>query len=79
MTATAPLPECGVVADIRRQPAVLRDVVGRNTGALRRAHELLRSAHAVRLAGLGSSRHAAGYGAVALDAHPPRQPRPRSH
>jgi glucosamine--fructose-6-phosphate aminotransferase (isomerizing) len=50
-----------------RQPAVLRAVRPVNATALRAARELITAARVVRFAALGSSRHAAGYGAVALD------------
>lgn len=67
MSATATLG--GLVAlDMRRQPRVLGEVVERNTAALAVARGLLATARTVRIAALGSSRHAAGYGALALDA-----------
>jgi glucosamine--fructose-6-phosphate aminotransferase (isomerizing) len=54
-------------ADIAEQPDVLARVVRRNELTLRRASSLIASARLVRFAGLGSSKHAAGYGARALD------------
>lgn len=54
-------------ADITRQPGVLARVIPDNAAALERARALLGDAEQVRLAGCGSSRHAAGYGAAVLD------------
>jgi glucosamine--fructose-6-phosphate aminotransferase (isomerizing) len=56
-----------VAADMARQPAVLRALPAALRGELDRAGDLVARARAVRLLALGSSRHAAGYGAVALD------------
>jgi glucosamine--fructose-6-phosphate aminotransferase (isomerizing) len=54
-------------ADIADQTDVLGAVLDRNAGELVRARALLRPARVVRLVGFGSSKHAAGYGAEALD------------
>lgn len=54
-------------ADVGEQPAALQRVLGANTGALTAARSLVGSAHTVRLLGIGSSRHAAGIGAAALE------------
>lgn len=50
-----------------RQPMVLRTTPVTNASAIERARKLVGDARVVRLAALGSSRHAAGYGAAALD------------
>lgn len=49
------------------QPSVLGRVVELNHAAIVAARDLLEKTKLVRLLGLGSSRHAAGYGAVALE------------
>jgi glucosamine--fructose-6-phosphate aminotransferase (isomerizing) len=54
-------------AEIARQPATLAAVIGRNDLALAEARRAVGAAARVRLAALGSSRHAAGYGAAAFD------------
>ena len=50
-----------------RQPTVLAAAAGRNAAALDAGRERLSRARCVRLAALGSSRHAAGFGAAVLD------------
>lgn len=50
-----------------RQSTVLRTTAATNAPVLGTARALVRDAGAVRLAALGSSRHAAGYGAAVLD------------
>jgi glucosamine--fructose-6-phosphate aminotransferase (isomerizing) len=54
-------------ADIAEQPEILSRVVSVNDGALMAARKALSGARVVRFVGLGSGRHAAGYGACALD------------
>jgi glucosamine--fructose-6-phosphate aminotransferase (isomerizing) len=54
--------------DIAEQPSILARVVDENEASLRRAQALLHGARAVRFCGIGSSRHAAGYGAFACHA-----------
>jgi glucosamine--fructose-6-phosphate aminotransferase (isomerizing) len=54
-------------SEIARQPETLAAVLGRNDRCLLEARTALRAASRVRLAALGSSRHAAGYGAAAFD------------
>lgn len=54
-------------ADIAEQPEILARIIGANDGVLKAAREALKGARVVRFAGLGSGRHAAGYGACALD------------
>ncbi len=54
-------------ADVADQPAVLARVQGVNAAALVTARTLLAGARAVRILGVGSSRHAAGIGAAALE------------
>ena len=56
-----------VAADIAEQPEILAAVIDRNRATLSRAREVLAQARVVRFVGIGSSRHAAGYGALALD------------
>lgn len=57
----------GFERDLREQPAVLRRVLTDNRAALDEARVLLTTARSVRLLGTGSSRHAAGIGAAALE------------
>lgn len=68
-TRTAPFVSIGErsAADIAEQPNVLARVVRSNELTLRRACSLIAGARLVRFAALGSSKHAAGYGAHALD------------
>jgi len=54
-------------ADIAEQPDVLSAVLSRNAGALDRARRIVVGRRVVRLIGIGSSRHAAGYGSRVLD------------
>src|SRR5205807_765077 len=54
-------------ADIAEQPDVLAGVIDRNRPAIENAAELIAGRALVRLAGIGSSRHAAGYGSIALE------------
>ena len=56
-----------VTLDIDEQATLLAATVDFNADALGRARALLTGAPVVRLLGIGSSRHAAGYGAHALD------------
>jgi len=56
-----------VAADIAEQPAVLEMLAERNAAALTAARELLAGSSVVRIAGIGSSRRAAGYGAEVLE------------
>lgn len=53
--------------DIAEQANVLAAVVARNDPALTEARRLIAGARVVRLAAFGSSKHAAGYGAAALE------------
>ncbi|MCA1830402.1 MAG: SIS domain-containing protein [Actinobacteria bacterium] len=55
------------IADISEQPDVLGQVVARNASALDRASSIIANKRVVRLIGIGSSKHAAGYGARAID------------
>jgi glucosamine--fructose-6-phosphate aminotransferase (isomerizing) len=54
-------------ADIAEQPDVLSAVLTRNGDAIDRARAMLVGKRTVRLVGIGSSRHAAGYGSRVLD------------
>jgi glucosamine--fructose-6-phosphate aminotransferase (isomerizing) len=56
-----------VEADIAEQPEVLRQALAANADAVAEAQRLLARRPLVRLLGIGSSRHAAGYGAACLD------------
>ncbi|MEX0873374.1 MAG: SIS domain-containing protein [Actinomycetota bacterium] len=56
-----------VAADMADQPAVLEQVAERNDGALAAAREIVGGRGVVRMAGIGSSRRAAGYGGQVLD------------
>jgi glucosamine--fructose-6-phosphate aminotransferase (isomerizing) len=56
-----------VATDIADQAAVVPAALGSNARALTTARRVLAGARIVRLLGVGSSRHAAGYGALALD------------
>lgn len=53
--------------DIAEQPAVVRAALAANDDALGLAAQLVERATVVRLLAIGSSRHAAGYGAAALE------------
>lgn len=53
--------------DIADQPEVLATVCERNSEPLSQARRAIADARVVRLAAFGSSKHAAGYGAAALD------------
>ena len=53
--------------DIADQPKVLGSVLAANGSDLAKARGLIRGARVVRLAAFGSSKHAAGYGAAALE------------
>ena len=53
--------------DISDQPDVLAAVCARNEEGLAEARRILEGGRTVRLVGFGSSRHAAGYGALALE------------
>jgi len=53
--------------DVAEQPDALARVLASNNGALADARELVTRALSVRLLGTGSSRHAAGLGAAALE------------
>jgi glucosamine--fructose-6-phosphate aminotransferase (isomerizing) len=53
--------------DLGEQPDALRRVLDVNAAGLDRARSLVRSAPSVRLLGIGSSRHAAGIGAAAIE------------
>lgn len=53
--------------DVADQPEVLARALDANAAALERARDLIGCARAVRLLALGSSRHAAGYGAAAIE------------
>lgn len=57
----------GFALDLADQPAALARVLGLNALALGDARALLSGARGVRLLGTGSSRHAAGVGAAALE------------
>jgi glucosamine--fructose-6-phosphate aminotransferase (isomerizing) len=54
-------------ADIAEQPEILGALLERNADELDHARELIRGRSLVRLAGVGSSKHAAGYGSLALE------------
>ncbi len=54
-------------ADIAEQSEVLTSVTAANHSSLTVARERVASARVVRYVGIGSSRHSAGYGALALD------------
>jgi glutamine---fructose-6-phosphate transaminase (isomerizing) len=54
-------------ADIAEQPDVLGSVLSHNEAGLTRARDIVGEARVVRFLALGSSKHAAGYGAHALD------------
>ena len=56
-----------VALDIEEQRSCLAAAVDANARALESARSLVSSARVVRLLGIGSSRHAAGYGASCLD------------
>jgi len=56
----------GYAADVADQPAALARVLGANPGLVE-ARSLVHAARSVRLLGTGSSRHAAGLGAAALE------------
>jgi len=56
-----------VSLDIAEQPAVLDAALAGNGGGLVRGRAVLAGARVVRLLAIGSSRHAAGYGASVLD------------
>jgi glucosamine--fructose-6-phosphate aminotransferase (isomerizing) len=56
-----------VAADIGDQPAVLEQLAGRNEAALAATREIVADRGVVRIAGIGSSRRAAGYGSQVLD------------
>ncbi|HVB26564.1 MAG TPA: SIS domain-containing protein [Mycobacteriales bacterium] len=56
----------GLRVEIARQPAILDQVLTLNAAALGRVGELVQAAVVVRIAGIGSSRHVAGYAAEAL-------------
>jgi glucosamine--fructose-6-phosphate aminotransferase (isomerizing) len=53
--------------ELARQPGALASVLGDNDRALAAARDALTSAERIRLAGVGSSRHAAGFGAAVID------------
>ncbi|MDP3714470.1 MAG: SIS domain-containing protein [Mycobacteriales bacterium] len=57
----------GFALDLGEQPAVLARVLDTNADALSEARRLVAAAPSVRLLGTGSSRHAAGVGAAALE------------
>jgi glutamine---fructose-6-phosphate transaminase (isomerizing) len=57
----------GFAADLAEQPAALGRVLVANAAALVEARALLAGAPSVRVLGTGSSRHAAGLGAAALE------------
>jgi glucosamine--fructose-6-phosphate aminotransferase (isomerizing) len=54
-------------ADLEQQPDVLSQVLAINTDALARARRFLEGSSLVRLVGIGSSKHAAGFGAHAFE------------
>jgi glucosamine--fructose-6-phosphate aminotransferase (isomerizing) len=56
-----------VAADIGEQPDVLGRVIAANKQALEEARELIDRANLVRLIGIGSSKHSAGYAAQVLE------------
>lgn len=56
-----------VASDIEQQPDVLSEVLDLNAHALATAKRFLDDSSLVRLVGIGSSKHAAGYGARAFD------------
>jgi glutamine---fructose-6-phosphate transaminase (isomerizing) len=57
----------GFAQDLAEQPAALRRVLETNAAPLQVARRLLDGCRSVRLLGTGSSRHAAGIGAAALE------------
>lgn len=57
----------GFARDLADQPAALARALDVNASALARARELITSARCVRLLAVGSSRHAGGVGAAALE------------
>jgi glucosamine--fructose-6-phosphate aminotransferase (isomerizing) len=57
----------GFEQDLAEQPVALQRALAQNETALRTGRSLVRDASSVRLLGLGSSRHAAGIGAAALE------------
>ena len=57
----------GFARDVGDQPAALSRVLEVNAAALHEARALIAGARSVRLLGTGSSRHAAGLGAAALE------------
>ena len=67
MTAAPAALGTAVAHDIGEQPDVLARVLSHNARALDVARDCLSRARLVRLVGIGSSRHAAAIGAVALD------------
>jgi glucosamine--fructose-6-phosphate aminotransferase (isomerizing) len=72
----------GFARDLAAQPAALAGTLPANAGALQQARRLLASAGSARLLGIGSSRHAAGIGAAALEVAGVRAdvlPAPGSH
>jgi glutamine---fructose-6-phosphate transaminase (isomerizing) len=54
-------------ADIAEQRNILGSVIARNASELGSARDAIAGARIVRFAAIGSSKHAAGYGAAALD------------
>ena len=56
-----------VAADLSQQPAVLSAVIDLNADELAFARHLLDGSSFVRLVGIGSSKHAAGFGANAIE------------
>lgn len=56
-----------VAADISQQPVVLSRVLDLNAEEISRARQLLDGSSFVRLVGIGSSKHAAGFGANAIE------------
>ena len=72
----------GFARDLGEQPAALARVLDVNAGQLDPARELVAKACCVRLLGIGSSRHAAGIGAAALELaglHADLPPAPGAH
>lgn len=57
----------GAAADIAEQPDVLSRVIRQNSAQLSAALDAIAGARVVRFAALGSSKHAAGYGAACLE------------
>lgn len=57
-----------ILDDIGETPAVVERALARNDRALTEARTLLAASELVRVIGIGSSRHAAGYAATALEA-----------